>query len=72
MEKDIEGAKKNLEEARVGVAKLKKELSKLNEQVATSEVRFFSFSTFLVMKLTRRYRQHTLKLRGSSRKSVRR
>jgi peptidoglycan hydrolase CwlO-like protein len=47
MEKDIEGAKKNLEEARAGVAKLKKELSKLNEQVATSEVRFFSFYTFL-------------------------
>jgi cell division protein FtsB len=40
MEKDIEGAKKNLEEARAGVAKLKKELSKLNEQVATSEVCF--------------------------------
>jgi cell division protein FtsB len=40
MEKDIEGAKTNLEETRAGVAKLKKEVSKLNEQVANSEVRF--------------------------------
>lgn len=34
----MEGAKKNLEEAKANVGKLKKELSKLNEQVATSEV----------------------------------
>ena len=38
MEKDIEGAKNNLEEARASVAKLKKELSNLHDQVATSEV----------------------------------
>ena len=70
MEKDIEGAKNNLEEARAGVAKLKKELSKLHDQVATSEVGFSVFS-ILVMTLTIHHRRRTLEPRGSSRKSVR-
>lgn len=47
MEKDLESATKNLEEAKAGMAKLRKELSKLNEQVATSEVCFLLFSSFL-------------------------
>jgi hypothetical protein len=38
IEKDIEGAKKNLEEAEAGVVKLRKDLSKLQEQVVISEV----------------------------------
>jgi hypothetical protein len=42
MEKDLESAKKDFEEAKAGVAKLRKELSKLNDQVATSEVCLFS------------------------------
>ena len=39
IEKDIDSAKKVLADAEAGVVKLQKELAKLNEQVAASEVR---------------------------------
>jgi hypothetical protein len=69
LEKDIEEAMGRLEEAKAGGAKLRKELDKLAEELATSEVTSSNFTTLFP---THSFppRPHTPKPPRSSRKNA--